>query len=55
LLGALIQIEKTPRLYQRVDWIETKYGKHTLFLGSSFYAHANAQRESEQGMLPERK
>jgi hypothetical protein len=53
--GALLQIEKMSRLYQRVDWIATTYGKHRVFLGSSFYAHANAPCEGEQGMLPERK
>ena len=36
LCGALLQIETMSRLYQRVEWIETTYGKHTLFLGSSF-------------------
>jgi hypothetical protein len=36
LFGALLQIETMSRLYQSVEWIETKYGKHTLFLGSSF-------------------
>jgi hypothetical protein len=55
VLGAWLQMEKRSWLHQRVDWIETKDGKHTLFPGSSFYAHANAQREGEQGRLPERK
>jgi hypothetical protein len=43
------------RLYQSIDQVKTKYGKHTLFLGSSFYAHAAAQHAGERGMLPERK
>jgi hypothetical protein len=47
-------MEKMARLSQRVDWIETTYGKHTLLLGSSFDAHANAPRGGEQGMLPDR-
>jgi hypothetical protein len=34
--------------------VKTKYGKHTLFLGSSFYAHRMVQHEGERGMLPER-
>lgn len=55
MFGASLQIEKMTRLYQSVDWVETKYGKHTLFLASSFYAHANARRKIEQRMLPERK
>jgi len=54
-LGAWLQLETRSRLHQRVDWIEPKDGKHTLLLGSSFYAHASAPREGEQGRLPERK
>jgi hypothetical protein len=54
VLGAWLQMEKKSRRYQRVDWIATKDGKHTLFPGSSVYAHANAPREGEQGRLPER-
>jgi hypothetical protein len=52
--GAWLQLEARSRRCQRVDWIETTYGKHTLLLGSSFDAHANAPREGEQGRLPER-
>jgi hypothetical protein len=55
LFGASLQIEKMARLYQGVNHIKAKYGKHTLFLGSSFYAHRMAQHEGERGMLPERK
>ena len=54
LFGASLQIEKMARLYQGVDQIKAKYGKHTLFLGSSFYAHRTAQHVGERGMLPER-
>jgi hypothetical protein len=53
-LGAWLQMEKMSRLSQRVDGIETTYGEHRVFLGSSFDAHANAPREGEQGMLPVR-
>jgi hypothetical protein len=52
--GAWRQMEIMSRLSPRVDWIETTYGKHRVFLGSSFYAHANAPREGEQGRLPKR-
>jgi hypothetical protein len=55
VFGAWLQMETMLRLYQRVGRIATKDGKHRVFLASSFYAHANAQREGEQGMLPERK
>jgi hypothetical protein len=53
-LGAWLQLETMSRRYQRVDWIATKDGKHTLCLGSRVYAQANAPREGEQGRLPER-
>jgi hypothetical protein len=38
-----------------IDQIKAKYGKHTLFPGSSFYAHRTAPHEGERGMVPERK
>ena len=53
LFGASLQIERMTRLYQSIDQVKTKYGKHTLFLGSSFYAHRMAQHEGERGMLPQ--
>jgi hypothetical protein len=52
--GAWLQLETRSRLQQRVGWIATKDGTHTLFLGSSVDARANAPREGEQGRLPER-
>jgi DNA polymerase-4/DNA polymerase V len=55
LFGASLQIERMTRLYQSIDQVKAKYGKHTLFLGSSFYAHRTAQHEGERGMIPERK
>jgi hypothetical protein len=54
LFGSSLQIEKMARLYQSVNRIKTKYGKHTLFLGSNIYAHRLAQHEGERGTLPER-
>jgi hypothetical protein len=55
LFGASLGIEKMNRLYQSIDAIKAKYGKHTLFLGSSFSAHTHAQHEGERGMLPQRR
>jgi hypothetical protein len=54
MCGAWLQLETRSRLSQRVNWIATTSGKHPLFLGSSFDAHANAPCEGEQGRLPER-
>jgi hypothetical protein len=55
LFGASLQLEKMARLYQGVDQIKAQYGKHTLVLGSSFYAHQTAQHEGERGTLPQRR
>jgi len=43
------------KLYQSVDKINEKYGKHTVFLGTSFNAHEHPQHEKERGDQPERK
>jgi DNA polymerase-4/DNA polymerase V len=43
------------KIYQSVDTINRKFGKHTIFLGSSFLAHDQPQHEKERGDAPERK
>ncbi len=43
------------KIYQSVDTINKKFGKHTIFLGSSFLAHDQPQHEKERGDAPERK
>ena len=50
-----LKIEKLSRLYLGVDKIRQKYGKHTLYLGSSFAANNFAQHLGERGDVPERK
>jgi DNA polymerase-4 len=55
LFGESFRIERMERLFKCVDAIKTKYGKHTLFLGSSFLAHQHAQHEGERGAVPERR
>jgi hypothetical protein len=42
-------------LYESVDTLREKYGKHTVFLGASFLAHQSAQHEGERGHLPDRR
>jgi hypothetical protein len=54
LFGPWLHLETRSRLCQRVDGIGATYGKHRVFLGSSFDAQANAPREGEQGRRPER-
>ena len=55
LFGMTAQIEKMGRVYAAVDGVRLKYGKHTLFLGSSFAAHRFGQHLGERGDAPARK
>ena len=55
LFGESFRIERMERLFQSVDAIKQKYGKHTLFLGSSYLAHQHAQHAGERAAVPERK
>jgi hypothetical protein len=55
LFGASLHIEQMTRLYQSIDAIKAKYGKHTLFLGSSFHAHTHTAHEGERGVVPHRR
>lgn len=55
LFGASLKVEGYRRLYEKIDTVRAKYGKHTLHFGSSFLAHKFAQHEGERGHTPERK
>ncbi len=55
LFGAAVKAEKMKRLYESVDELRKRYGKHTLYLGSSYYANQFAQHLGERGDIPERK
>jgi nucleotidyltransferase/DNA polymerase involved in DNA repair len=54
LFGEVIRLQRLSNLYESVDTLRAKYGKHTVFLGASFLAHTHAQHDSERGHLPER-
>jgi nucleotidyltransferase/DNA polymerase involved in DNA repair len=54
LFGVTAEIEKAAEIYKAIDAIREKYGKYTLFLGSSFLAHQHKQHEGERGDAPER-
>jgi nucleotidyltransferase/DNA polymerase involved in DNA repair len=54
LFGEAIRMQRLSNLYESVDTLREKYGKHTVFLGASFLAHQSAQHEGERGHLPER-
>jgi DNA polymerase-4/DNA polymerase V len=54
LFGEVIRLQRLSHLYESVDTLREKYGKHTVFLGASFLAHTHAQHDGERGHLPER-
>jgi DNA polymerase-4/DNA polymerase V len=55
LFGVTARIERLARIYEVVDGVRIKYGKHTLFLGSSWSANNFAQHLGERGDIPARK
>ncbi|MHB1390399.1 MAG: DNA polymerase Y family protein [Thermoleophilia bacterium] len=55
LFGVTARIERIAKVYEAVDGIRLKYGKHTLFLGSSFHAHRFAQHLGDRGDIPIRR
>jgi hypothetical protein len=54
LFGEAIRMQRLSNLYESVDTLREKYGKHTVFLGASFLAHRSAQHDDERGHVPER-
>jgi DNA polymerase IV len=54
LFGEAIRMQRLSNLYESVDTLREKYGKHTVFLGASFLAHQSAQHDGKRGHLPER-
>ena len=54
LFGEVIRLQRLSHLYESVDTLREKYGKHTVFLGASFLAHTQAQHDGARGLLPER-
>ncbi len=55
LFGVTARYERLVKVYEAVDGVRVKYGKHTLFLGSSFYAHKFGQHLGERGDAPKRR
>jgi DNA polymerase-4/DNA polymerase V len=54
LFGEVVRMQRLSNLYESVDALSAKYGKHTLFLCASLPAHLHAQHVGERGELPER-
>lgn len=54
LFGATAEVEKSERLFDVIDNLDTKYGKHTVFLGSSFNAVTRKAHSNDRGDIPKR-
>jgi len=54
LFGEAMRLQRLSNLYESIDTLREKYGKHTVFLGASFLAHTHAQHDGEREQLPER-
>jgi DNA polymerase-4/DNA polymerase V len=55
LFDDVLKVENTARIYNCVDTLAGKYGKHTLFLGASMPAMRHAQHTGERADVPARK
>jgi hypothetical protein len=54
LFGETLRVERVRQLYHAVNAINRKYGKHMVFLGSSFPAVRQSSHAGERGDVPER-
>lgn len=50
-----VKIDALEHIYASVDQLAKKYGKHTVFLGSSMAAHTTGQHQHYRGAVPEAK
>ncbi len=55
LFGEVVAEEKFAKIFESVDEISKKYGKHSLFTGRSFLAMNNSQHKNERGSESERR
>ena len=49
LFGAAMKTEGLQRVFESVDELSERYGKHVVFLGSSFHAMTHASHAGERG------
>jgi DNA polymerase-4 len=54
LFGEALRAERVRRIYDGIDRLDAKYGKHTVFLGSSFPAMQGQQHTGDRAELPRR-
>jgi hypothetical protein len=55
LFGETLRAEHIRQVYGAIDELDKKYGKHTVFLGSSFAAMQGKQHEGDRAELPRRR
>jgi hypothetical protein len=55
LFGEALKAERFSRVYKAVDHMREKYGKHTVYLGTSLLAQKFSQHRGERGDEPLRK
>lgn len=54
LFGAHVAVDRMRRVYEGLDTLDAKYGKHTVWLGSSHQAQVRERHAGERGDLPAR-
>lgn len=54
LFGSVLQSKAVEQVFESVDAIDAKYGKHTVFLASSFHAMTHTAHAGDRGEVPER-
>ena len=54
LFGSFVKVEKFMKIYRGVDELSARYGKHTMFLGTSLEAQKFGAHLTERGDDPER-
>jgi hypothetical protein len=52
LFGEVLRAERARRLFDAIDGLDAKYGKHTVFLGSSFAAMPGPSAHRRAGGTP---
>jgi hypothetical protein len=51
-LGQVARAERARVVYEAIDRLDAKYGKHTVFLGSSYGAINGVQHQGKRGKRP---
>jgi hypothetical protein len=55
LFGEALRAERIRQVYEAIDQLDKKYGKHTVFLGASFAAMHGNQHAGDRAELPRRR